>query len=272
MAAHQWDAAMRRGYTDTSDGQMHYVCEGSGEPIVLIHGGALSLAEFLSVVPLLGREYCAIALDLPGHGQSDALGKEYTIEDYAESVASFVNSLGVKRASFVGHHASDGIVIELAIQYPHLVDKVILEDCPFYKRPKGGLVLLDMFQCQDPEFKRDGSHLVKDWEHMKGYSPQAPMEVLQQFTVARLLAGSSGVMYYRAAARYDNTDRLGLITQPTLLLSGAGDYFVRNVEEVKERTRRSRIIMIEGADLYASHTHPQEYADAIVDFLRNPQV
>lgn len=263
---------MKRAYIDTPDGQIHYVYDGSGEPIVLIHEAACSWVEYLRILPLLAEQCCAIAVDLPGHGQSDKLAKEYTIEDYAQSVASFMDALGIKKASLLGHHGSDYIVNELAVKFPERVDKVVLQDCPFYKRPKGGLVLLNLYQCQDVELKRDGSHLVQEWEYLKGYYPDAPLEVLQVFTIAKILAGISGASYYRAVARYDNTERLGLITQPTLLLGGRDEYFVRNIQEVQKHIPHSRIVLIEGAGLYVSHTHPRQYADAILDFLRNPAV
>lgn len=263
---------LTRAYTDTPDGQIHYMSDGSGEPIVLVHQAACSSIEYLRVLPILGKECRAMALDLPGHGQSDELPKEYTFDDFAESVVSFMDSLGIQKASLVGHHGSCYIVNQIAIKHPERVEKVVLQDCPFYKRPKGGSVMLNMYQCQYLELKRDGSHLVQEWEYLKQYSPDAPLDVLQLFTIAKLLCGPSGVRYYRAVASYDNTDKVGLIAQPTLLLSGKNEYYVRNIYEVQKRIPRSRIVLIEGGELYVSHTHAQQYADAVLDFLRNPGV
>lgn len=263
---------MKRAYTSTPDGQIHYLSAGSGEPVILIHQAACSSIEFLRVLPLVGAGYRALALDLPGHGSSDELPRGYAIEDYARSVVDFMESLGIQKASLLGHHGSCFIVNEIAASFPGRVDKVILQDCPFYKRPQGGRVMLDMYQCRDRVLKSDGSHLVQEWEYLKQYSPDVSLDILHLFTIAKLQAGQAGVKYYRAVATYDNAERIRLIAQPTLLLAGRNEYFVRNVELLKQSIARSRTAFIEDARLYVSHTHPQQYADAVTQFLRDPGV
>ncbi len=263
---------MKRAYTSTPDGQTHYRPAGAGEPVVFIHQAACSSVEFLRVLPLVGAGYHALALDLPGHGNSEELPRKYAIEDYARSVVDFMDSLGIKKASLLGHHGSCFIANEIAATSPGRVDKVILQDCPFYKRPQGSRVMLDMYQCKDQQIMPDGSHLVKEWEYLKQYDPEVSLEILHQFVVGKLVAGKAGVKYYRAAANYDNAEKVNLISQPTLLLAGRNEYFVRNVELLQARIPRSKIAFIEGARLYASHTHPQQYADAVLQFLRNPGV
>ena len=62
---------MKRVYVDTPEGQIYCRTNGSGEPVLLLHKASLSSEEFTEVLPLLGKKYRAIAMDVLGCGNSD---------------------------------------------------------------------------------------------------------------------------------------------------------------------------------------------------------
>ena len=63
---------MKRYFLDTPYGQIHYVVEGSGDPVILLHQSPRSIDEYAEVMPLLAREYRVTAMDTLGYG---ALGQ-----------------------------------------------------------------------------------------------------------------------------------------------------------------------------------------------------
>ena len=59
---------MKRGFADTSHGQIHYLTEGSGEPLLMLHMTPTSSQEFALVIPILAKKYWGIAMDTLGYG------------------------------------------------------------------------------------------------------------------------------------------------------------------------------------------------------------
>lgn len=79
--------AMRRQFCDTHMGQVHVVTAGEGPatPLLLLHQTPRSIHEFAEVIPLLAKSRRAIAVDMPGHGYSDPVPGQLTIEHYARA-------------------------------------------------------------------------------------------------------------------------------------------------------------------------------------------
>jgi pimeloyl-ACP methyl ester carboxylesterase len=90
--------------------------EGSGEPIVLIHGIGHHWQGWLPVIERLARDYDVIATDSPGFGQSPPLppGVEPTVPAYANAFAEFFRSEGFGRPHVAGNSMGGAIGLELA--------------------------------------------------------------------------------------------------------------------------------------------------------------
>ena len=108
---------MKRAYADIPDGQIHYRTEGSGEPIILLHMVCSSSDEYTRVIPFLSKTYHPIAMDFLGYGESDKPKFEYQIADHARTVGSFMDSLGIEKASVVGHHSGATVGAEFAVAF-----------------------------------------------------------------------------------------------------------------------------------------------------------
>ena len=99
---------------------------GAGDPIVFVHGLSGSWQNFLENMPAAAREHRVIALDLPGFGASQMPAAEISISGYARCVADVCEQLGVERATVVGNSMGGFIGAELAIEFPELVDRLVL--------------------------------------------------------------------------------------------------------------------------------------------------
>jgi pimeloyl-ACP methyl ester carboxylesterase len=116
------------GYVrEVAGARVHYVDEGAGAAVVLVHGLAGSTFSWRAVLPELAKEFRVVAVDLPGFGLSDRRpGIGYGHERQAERLAALLELLGIERAAFVGHSMGGAIVERLAARRPERVERLVL--------------------------------------------------------------------------------------------------------------------------------------------------
>lgn len=122
----EWVSAKK--YVDLPDGTTLAYVEmgpGEGEPVLLLHGYTDNSRSWSLLAPYLeGRRL--IAMDLRGHGNSDAPACCYGVDVLANDVAEFMDALGVQKADIVGHSMGSMTGLTLAAFYPEKVDRLVL--------------------------------------------------------------------------------------------------------------------------------------------------
>ena len=123
--------------------------EGSGEPIVLIHGWPLSSLTWRKVVPGLSGERRCIAPDLLGVGESTCdPARDHSLATQAKLVEGFMDALGIEKATVIGHNSGGSIARNLAVANPERVSRLILANTevpghkPFFVRFLKGIARL----------------------------------------------------------------------------------------------------------------------------------
>lgn len=101
---------------------------GTGDPILLIHGITSSSRTWKSVMPRLAEKHMVIAPDLLGHGRSAKPQGDYSLGGYASGVRDLLITLGVSKATVVGHSLGGGIAMQFCYQFPDLVSRLVLVD------------------------------------------------------------------------------------------------------------------------------------------------
>ncbi len=102
---------------------IHHEETGRGEAVVLLHGGALDLRMWDDQVPALAARYRVIRCDARGHGRS---GTPTTPFRQCDDVAGLLGRLGVERAALVGLSMGAGAATDTALEYPHLVSRLVV--------------------------------------------------------------------------------------------------------------------------------------------------
>ena len=100
--------------------------EGRGVPVLFVHGFGGDLGNWLFNLDALAAHAPVIALDLPGHGQSDPRLPGASLEALAGFVARFLDHLDVERVHAVGHSMGGAIAARLALDHPQRVASVAL--------------------------------------------------------------------------------------------------------------------------------------------------
>jgi pimeloyl-ACP methyl ester carboxylesterase len=103
-----------------------YVEAGEGPVLLLIHGIAGTCENWREVVEPLARRHTVIAPDFPGHGASEAGSGDYSIGALASGLRDLLLSLGHERATLVGHSLGGGVAMQLAYQYPEMIERLVL--------------------------------------------------------------------------------------------------------------------------------------------------
>jgi pimeloyl-ACP methyl ester carboxylesterase len=103
--------------------------DGSGLPVVLLHGGSAHARWWDFVVPNLGEGLRVYALDLRGHGDSGwAADGAYRIADYTADVTRLIAAFGLERPALVGHSLGSLIALSYAIENPCALSALVMVD------------------------------------------------------------------------------------------------------------------------------------------------
>jgi pimeloyl-ACP methyl ester carboxylesterase len=105
---------------------LRYVSAGSGPVLLLIHGMAGTCESWQAVIEPLAQRHTVIAPDLPGHGESETGGGDYSLGALATVLRDLLAALGHERATLVGHSLGGGIAMQFAYQFPELTERLVL--------------------------------------------------------------------------------------------------------------------------------------------------
>lgn len=105
---------------------LHYLVEGRGPAVVLLHGlGGFAASWRHNIAPLASRA-TVYALDLPGFGRSGKPRAHYGLAYFARALHGFLEGLGMSRASLVGHSLGAAIAVTYALTHPARVERLAL--------------------------------------------------------------------------------------------------------------------------------------------------
>ena len=262
--------AVRRGFADTPEGQIHYATAGEGKPILLLHQTPRSWDEYRDVLPIVGQKYWAIAMDTVGFGDSYKPKREGTIEAYAKGVIAFLDAMSIPYTSIVGHHTGGVIAVEVAATHPERVEKLVLSSTPYVdaedrERRKGRPPI------DEVKLKGDGSHLTELWQRRMPFYPKNRPDLFTRLVIDALKAGERMEEGHRACSRYRMEEKAPLIKAPTLVMAGSEDPFsFPRMKPLAEAIKGSKTAVIEGGMVPMVDQMPEEFARVVIGFLDKP--
>ena len=110
---------------------MYYEIHGTGEPLILLHGGVGAIEMFGEVLPLLAKGWQVIAVDLQAHGRTADIDRPLSVESMADDIAALIEHLGFEKADIMGYSLGGGVALQTAIRHPVVVRKLVLVSTPF---------------------------------------------------------------------------------------------------------------------------------------------
>ena len=114
------------GYADVNGLHLYYETYGSGAPLVLLHGGMLTIdLNFATLIPTLAQTHTVIGVEMQGHGRTANIDREITYPNLASDVVALLDHLGIERAAVLGHSMGGGVALELAVSHPDRVSAIV---------------------------------------------------------------------------------------------------------------------------------------------------
>ena len=118
--------AMLKGYVAANGVDYYYEMHGSGEPLLLFHGGFGSTELFEPDIAALSKSRRVIAVDLYGHGRTALTDRPLGLVDMGDDMALLLDGLGVKQADVMGYSLGGGVALRVAVQHPEMVRRLVL--------------------------------------------------------------------------------------------------------------------------------------------------
>lgn len=107
--------------------RIHYVEEGNGEPLILVHSVSQSIYTWRNIFSRLSLNYRVIALDLPGHGYSSRPENfSYTIEEQAQVLELFMDAINIQSAHIMAFSMGSAYALQMAMDNPERIGKMVL--------------------------------------------------------------------------------------------------------------------------------------------------
>jgi pimeloyl-ACP methyl ester carboxylesterase len=120
------------GYAPVNGLNMYYEVHGSGEPVVLLHGGFMTITNnWDGWIGELSKTRKVIAVEMQGHGRTADIPRELDSENHADDVAALIKYLKLPRADLIGYSMGGGVALQVAVRHPDQVRKVVVISSTF---------------------------------------------------------------------------------------------------------------------------------------------
>jgi pimeloyl-ACP methyl ester carboxylesterase len=127
MTTHTSSPDTASHYAAVNGLNMYYEIHGTDRPLVLLHGALSAIgSSFGALVPILAQNHQVIAIEQQAHGHTADIERPLTIGQMAEDTAALLRQIGVEQADFFGYSMGAGIALQVAMQHPALVRKLVV--------------------------------------------------------------------------------------------------------------------------------------------------
>jgi pimeloyl-ACP methyl ester carboxylesterase len=124
-------APVKSGHVEANGVNYYYEIHGTGEPLLLLHGGLGSCDMFGSVLPIFTKSRQVIAVDLYGHGRTALGTRAISLIDMGDDMDAILAKLGYKQVDVLGYSLGGGVALRLAVQHATRVRRLALVSTPF---------------------------------------------------------------------------------------------------------------------------------------------
>ncbi len=202
----------KTGYVTASGVRYYYEIHGTGEPLLLLHGGLGHTQMFGPVLKTLAQNRQVIGVDLEGHGHT-ALGPgEISLPRMGDDMAAILRELGYREVDAMGYSLGGGVAFRLAVQHPQLVRRLVLVSAGFARN--GFYPEMLPMQAQVGAAMADA---MKDTPMYQSYVAVAPHP--EDFP--KLLDRMGALM----RTDYDWSEDAKKLSMPTMLIFGDSDMY-----------------------------------------------
>jgi pimeloyl-ACP methyl ester carboxylesterase len=261
----------------TDQVELNYDLTGSGETIVLVHGGWSDRNNWQSVAPYLARSFTVVAYDRRGHGLSQR-GVQGTRRDQEDDLAALIEGLGGGPVNLVGTSFGASIAIGLTSRRPDLVRALIAHEPPLLSVVAGDpKVLLQLGPVQASiqsvlarVERGDPKGAARQFVEEVAFQPGA-WEMLPQSLRETMVNSAPALVLEQRDAMWASVEPAALagVEPPTVLTQGdeSPAWFRSIVAALADTMGVAEVHTYRGAGHAPHVTHPSDFLSHVNDFL-----
>lgn len=253
----------------TNNVETYYEIHGDGTPLVLIPGIGACHKLWQPQIEAFSKHFKVIAYDIRGHGESSGYDEKYPIRLFASDLKVLLDSQGIDKAHICGLSMGGLIAQQFAIDYPTMVDKLILAGTFCHLGIKGNILIT---------FAKALNRIVFTFISMERYSrlgakglfKKKEQQELREFYINQVTSISKKEFFKAIDATYsfDSLKMLKNIQSPTLIVNAEGEKHERQQTEIFLREiKNSRKEMIPDTFHASNLEKPEEFNRLILEFL-----
>jgi pimeloyl-ACP methyl ester carboxylesterase len=243
--------------------EIYYEIYGSGDPLILLHGGFHDVTAWRNQIPELSKHFQVIAVDSRGHGASTFDDQPFSYELLTSDIIALMDYLKIDQADVVGWSDGAVVAIQMGIYHPSRIKHAVLigatvqyEDSlkPLDQWVVSQKTLFKLYANMTlSKYYKDRNPRPKDW-------PQARDKVYNMWRAE---------CYFPIRQGEDCLQQMARIKAPMLILVGEKEMIRKeHAEAIHNAIPNSKLITIEHANHFVMMQKPQEVNQAILDFLQ----
>lgn len=245
---------------------IRYQIDGEGDTVLVLQGWGTRLEVYQSIADILSSGYQVVRLDLPGFGESEEPKASMDVEGFVDFLLHFLEKLGIKKASLIGHSYGGRMIIRLCAREQKAIR---LEK----------LVLIDSAGIYPKKTKKQ----LRSIKRYKRLKKMADWKLVQYFfgSMVAEWKKNQGSADYRAASpimkeclvkavNEDLTELLPKVTQETLLIWGDQDTAtpISDAKLMEERMPNAGLVTFAGAGHYSFLEQPALFSKVLRSYFK----
>jgi len=273
----EWTATQETA-TVTVDGHeldVAYYDEGSGDPVVFLHGIPTNSYLWRDVIGPIAAERRVIVPDMIGYGNSSMFdGFDRSIRAQEEMITELLSVLDVETPSLVGHDLGGGVFLRYAAHHPDAVDELVLSNSIAYDSwPIQLITDLGLPETARETGVEELQAMLDDLFRDTLYGSEHSDAFLAGMTTPwNSEAGVTSLVRNAISTNTNHTTEIDpeTIEARTLLLWGADDQFqsIEWAERLQADIETAELIGLDDANHWVMEDRPDAYRDELADFLR----
>ncbi len=259
--------------------------EGSGPPLLLVHGLGSWMDFWAHNVEALAQDHRVLVVDLPGYGRSGRPDAPYHPPWYAEVLVGLLDALAVDEAVWVGHSMGGQVSLTAALEHPERVAALVLAAPAGIESFSAGASAWMKAYWYESRALEPGEQALRAtfsqqvFRHLDAHA-ESLLEARVRMTGTEAFAGTSVAVSRNIAGMLDHpvAHRLDEVEAPTLVVFGADDRMIpspvftggrsRAIGELAVRSLpHAELVVIEDAGHAVHHDQPEAFHQALRGFL-----
>jgi 3-oxoadipate enol-lactonase len=243
-------------------------------PLFCIHGAGMSSVSWMELVKRLPPARRVVALDLPGHGQSERWPEQPSIAGYRDAVEAVCSELKLQRIVLVGHSMGGAVALAYALAWPEKVAGLVLvNSAARLKVADASLAMLEQVLPSEASSQTGQVWVDRMPPELAEvcFSPATSSDLRQRWQ-AMLMSAERQVILgdFLACRSFDVRDQLAKLRTPTLILGGSDDLLVppKILADTAQRIAGAQLQLLEDTGHLSHIEQPEQFFQKLTAFLQ----